>query len=54
MFRESVVSAGTPAKRAKTGQISLASVGSSVEHFTRSVAAELAPRRINCVSPGTT
>lgn len=47
-----VLVSGTPAKRAKLGQISLASVGASVEHLVRSVAAELAPRRINCVSPG--
>lgn len=47
-----VLVSGTPAKRAKAGQISLASVGASVEHLTRTVAAELAPRRINCVSPG--
>ena len=47
-----VLVSGTPAKRAKPGQISLASVGASVEHLTKSLAAELAPRRICCVSPG--
>ena len=47
-----VLVSGTPAKRPRPGQISLASVGASVEHLTKSLAAELAPRRINCVSPG--
>ena len=34
------------------GQVSLASVGGAVEAFCRAVAPELAPRRINVVSPG--
>src|SRR5712691_5377547 len=48
----SVLVSGTPARRAKPGQVSLASVGGAVEAFCRAVAPELAPRRINVVSPG--
>jgi NAD(P)-dependent dehydrogenase (short-subunit alcohol dehydrogenase family) len=48
-----VLVSGAPARRAKPGQVSLASVGGAVEAFCRAVAAELAPRRINVVSPGT-
>jgi len=47
-----VLVSGTPARRAKPGQVSLASVGGAVEAFCRAVAPELAPRRINVVSPG--
>jgi len=43
---------GAPARRGRVGQISLASVGGAVEAFVRTMAAELAPRRINVVSPG--
>ncbi len=47
-----VLVSGSPARRAKPGQAAIASVGGAVEQFVRSVAAELAPRRINIVSPG--
>lgn len=47
-----VLVSGFPARRAKPGQIALASVGGAVEAFVRSVTKELAPRRINVVSPG--
>lgn len=47
-----VLVSGTPARRAKPGQAALASVGGAVEAFVRAVAPELAPRRINVVSPG--
>jgi len=47
-----VLVSGSPARRAKPGQIALASVGAAVEQFVRGVAPELAPRRINVVSPG--
>lgn len=47
-----VLVSGTPARRMKPGQISLASVGAAVEAFVRGLARELAPRRINVVSPG--
>lgn len=47
-----VLISGAPARRAKPGQVSLASVGGAVEAFCRTVAPEIAPRRINVVSPG--
>jgi NAD(P)-dependent dehydrogenase (short-subunit alcohol dehydrogenase family) len=47
-----VLVSGTPARRAKPGQVALASVGGAVESFVRAVAPEIAPRRINVVSPG--
>lgn len=43
---------GSPARKAKPGQSALASVGGAVEQFVRAVAVEIAPRRINVVSPG--
>lgn len=48
-----VLVSGAPARRTKPGQIALGSVGGAVEQFVRGVAPELAPRRINVVSPGT-
>lgn len=47
-----VLVSGSPARAAKPGQIALASVGAAVEQFARAVAVEVAPRRINVVSPG--
>ena len=43
---------GSPARKAKPGQSALASVGGAVEQFVRAVAVEIAPKRINVVSPG--
>lgn len=47
-----VLVSGAPARRMKPGQIALAAVGGAVEAFARSVAPELAPKRINVLSPG--
>jgi NAD(P)-dependent dehydrogenase (short-subunit alcohol dehydrogenase family) len=47
-----VLVSGAPARRAKPGQAAIAAVGGAVEQFSRAIAAELAPRRINVVSPG--
>lgn len=47
-----VLISGAPARRARPGQAALASVGGAVEAFVRAVAPELAPKRINVVSPG--
>lgn len=47
-----VLVSGAPARRTKPGQIAIGSVGGAVEAFVRGVAPELAPRRINVVSPG--
>lgn len=49
-----VLVSGTPARRAKPGQVSLASVGGAIEAFCRTIAPEIVPRRINVVSPGLT
>ena len=48
-----VLVSGSPARRCKPGQVALSSVGSAVEALVRAVAPEIAPRRINVVSPGT-
>ena len=50
--RTVVLVSGSPARLAKPGMVSLSSVGAAVEAMARSIAAELAPRRINVVSPG--
>ncbi|MTI08194.1 SDR family oxidoreductase [Curvivirga aplysinae] len=47
-----VLVSGAPARKCRPGQIALASVGGAVEAFVRAIAPELAPRRINVVSPG--
>ena len=47
-----VLVSGSPARRARPGQIALASVGAAVEQFVRTVASEIAPKRINVVAPG--
>jgi NAD(P)-dependent dehydrogenase (short-subunit alcohol dehydrogenase family) len=47
-----VLVSGAPARRAKPGQVSLASVGAAVETLVRAVAPEIAPRRINVMAPG--
>ena len=49
-----VLVTGSPAQRAKPGQTALASVGGAVEAFVRALAPEIAPQRINAVSPGMT
>ncbi|MCA9099923.1 MAG: SDR family NAD(P)-dependent oxidoreductase, partial [Planctomycetales bacterium] len=43
---------GSPAKKCKPGMAAISTVGCAVEGFARAVAAEIAPRRINVVSPG--
>lgn len=48
-----VLVSGAPARRAKPGQVSLSSVGGAVEALARAVAPEIAPKRINVLSPGT-
>jgi len=47
-----VLVSGSPARRARPGQSALGSVGGAVEQFVRAVAVEIAPKRINLVSPG--
>ena len=43
---------GAPARKTKPGQVAIGSVGGAVEAFVRAVAPEIAPRRLNVVSPG--
>jgi NAD(P)-dependent dehydrogenase (short-subunit alcohol dehydrogenase family) len=47
-----VLVSGAPARRSKPGQVALSSVGAAVEALVRAVAPEIAPRRLNVVSPG--
>ena len=47
-----VVVSGSPARRCRPGQAALSAVGGAVEALVRAVAPEIAPRRINVVSPG--
>lgn len=47
-----VLVSGTPARKPKPGQVALSAVGAAVEALTRCVAREIAPRRLNVVSPG--
>ncbi|MEQ9639782.1 MAG: SDR family oxidoreductase [Alphaproteobacteria bacterium] len=47
-----VLVSGTPARRPKPPQVALSAVGAAVEALTRSVAQQIAPKRINVVSPG--
>ena len=47
-----VLVSGYPARKCNPGSIAISTVGNAVEGFARGVAPELAPRRINVVSPG--
>ena len=47
-----VLVSGAPARRMKPGQIALSAVGGAVENLVRGVSKEIAPKRINSVSPG--
>ena len=47
-----VIVSGSPARKPKPGQIALSAVGSAVEALAHTIAAEIAPKRINVVSPG--
>ena len=47
-----VLVSGAPARKTKPGQVAIGSVGGAVEAFVRAVAPEIAPRRLNVVSPG--
>lgn len=43
---------GSPARKCNPGMSAISTVGNAVEGFTRAIAGEIAPRRINVVSPG--
>ncbi len=47
-----VLVSGFPARKCPPGMSAIASVGGAVEAFVRAIAPEIAPRRINAVSPG--
>ncbi len=47
-----VLVSGSPARRCGPGQVALSSVGGAVEALARAVAKEIAPKRINVMSPG--
>lgn len=48
-----VLVSGTPARKIKPGMVAVGATGAAVESLVRSVAPEIAPRRLNVVSPGT-
>jgi len=47
-----VLVSGYPARRPSPGASAISTVGNAVEGFVRAIAQEIAPRRINVVSPG--
>jgi NAD(P)-dependent dehydrogenase (short-subunit alcohol dehydrogenase family) len=47
-----VLVSGSPARKAPPGFAAISTVGNAVEGFVRAIAPEIAPRRINVVSPG--
>jgi NAD(P)-dependent dehydrogenase (short-subunit alcohol dehydrogenase family) len=47
-----VLVSGSPARKCGAGQVALSCVGGAVENLVRALAVEIAPRRINGVSPG--
>ncbi len=47
-----VLVSGAPARKIKPGQVAIGSVGGAVETLVRAIAPEIAPKRINVVSPG--
>jgi NAD(P)-dependent dehydrogenase (short-subunit alcohol dehydrogenase family) len=47
-----VLVSGYPARRPSPGVSAISTVGNAVEGFARAIASEIAPRRINVVSPG--
>ncbi|MDA9185013.1 SDR family oxidoreductase, partial [Gammaproteobacteria bacterium] len=44
---------GSPARKIRPAQSPLSCVGASVENLVRCLAVEMAPIRVNVVSPGT-
>lgn len=47
-----VLVSGSPARRMKPGMVAIGATGAAVESLVRTVAVEIAPKRINVVSPG--
>ena len=47
-----VLVSGAPARKTRPGQVAIGSVGGAVESLVRAITPEIAPKRINVVSPG--
>lgn len=47
-----VLVSGSPARKCGPGMLAISTVGNAVEGFARAIATEIAPKRINVVSPG--
>lgn len=47
-----VLVSGSPARKCQPGMSAISTVGNAVEGFARAIAPEIAPKRINVVSPG--
>lgn len=47
-----VLVSGSPARKSGPGYLAISTVGNAVEGFARALAPEIAPKRINIVSPG--
>ena len=47
-----VLVSGSPARKCAPGMSAISTVGNAVEGFCRAIAVEIAPRRINVISPG--
>lgn len=47
-----VLVSGYPARKSAAGMSAISTVGNAVEGFVRAIAPEIAPRRINALSPG--
>jgi NAD(P)-dependent dehydrogenase (short-subunit alcohol dehydrogenase family) len=47
-----VLVSGAPARKIRPGQVAVGATGAAIESMVRSVAPEIAPRRLNVVSPG--
>ena len=47
-----VLVSGAPARKTRPGQVAIGSVGGAVEALVRAITSEIAPKRINVVSPG--
>jgi len=47
-----VLISGTPARKIKPGQAAIGATGAAVESLVRSVAPEIAPKRLNAMAPG--
>ena len=48
-----VLVSGSPARKCQPGMSAISTVGNAVEGFSRAIAAEIAPKRLNVVAPGT-